>query len=59
MATTTMTPHVMDHTATLKIGDLAPGFELAATGKRSIKLADYIGKKNLVLYFYPRDFTPV
>ena len=54
-----MAPHVVDHTATLRIGDLAPDFELPATAKRTIKLSDYVGTKNLVIYFYPRDFTPV
>ncbi|MFW9964141.1 MAG: peroxiredoxin [Candidatus Sifarchaeia archaeon] len=41
----------------LKVGDKAPDFETEDdTGKR-FKLSDYRGQK-LVLYFYPRDFTP-
>lgn len=43
----------------LKVGDKAPEFELAATGGKSVRLSDYAGTKNVVLYFYPRDFTPV
>lgn len=57
--TGTKTGHSLDRTATLQTGDFAPNFELPATGGRKIKLGDYLGKKNLVLYFYPRDFTPV
>ena len=41
----------------LKVGDEAPDFETEDdTGKR-FKLSEYRGKK-LVLYFYPKDFTP-
>lgn len=36
---------------------LAPDFTLAATGDRSISLAELRGRK-VVLYFYPRDNTP-
>ncbi|MGY5857994.1 MAG: peroxiredoxin [Candidatus Thorarchaeota archaeon] len=41
----------------LKVGDAAPDFETVDdTGKR-FKLHEYQGKK-IVLYFYPKDFTP-
>ena len=41
----------------LKVGDTAPDFETVDdTGKR-FKLHEYRGKK-IVLYFYPKDFTP-
>jgi len=43
----------------LRVGDKAPEFELAATGGKTVRLSDYAGAKNVVLYFYPRDFTPV
>jgi peroxiredoxin len=46
----------------LQVGDLAPDFELpAVTGeeKSTIKLSDFRGKKNVVLAFYPLDWTPV
>jgi peroxiredoxin Q/BCP len=43
----------------LNAGQEAPDFDLPASGGRRVKLADYRGKKNVVLYFYPRDFTPV
>ena len=42
----------------LEIDKPAPNFELPATGDKSIKLADYKGDKNVVLYFYPKDSTP-
>lgn len=43
----------------LKVGDPAPDFELPdRTGKKA-RLKDFKGKKIVVLYFYPRDFTPV
>jgi peroxiredoxin Q/BCP len=39
-------------------GEPAPDFELPdAEGKR-VRLADYRGKKAVVLYFYPKDDTP-
>jgi peroxiredoxin (alkyl hydroperoxide reductase subunit C) len=41
------------------VGDPAPDFELQATGDRKIKLSDYRGEKNVVLAFYPFDWSPV
>ncbi len=40
------------------VGKLAPAFTLPATDGRTIKLADFRGKKIAVLHFYPRDNTP-
>lgn len=42
----------------LQIGSRAPAFELSAYPIGSINLAQFKGKKNVVLYFYPRDHTP-
>src|SRR5580704_17878420 len=49
----------------IQVGTVAPDFELASNeleggrpGKK-IKLSDYRGKKNVVLAFYPLDFSPV
>lgn len=42
----------------LKVGDTAPDFTLPATGGKTIKLSDYRGKSNVVLYWYPKDMTP-
>jgi peroxiredoxin Q/BCP len=46
----------------LKVGDQAPDFEVTArqAGQdRNLSLAGILAEKNLVLYFYPRDFTAV
>lgn len=47
--------------ATLKVGDVAPDFDVpACTGdhKHRVTLAEFKGKKNVVLAFYPADWTP-
>ncbi|MFW9794013.1 MAG: peroxiredoxin [Candidatus Thorarchaeota archaeon] len=41
----------------LKAGDIAPDFETVDDEGRKFKLSDFRGQK-LVLYFYPKDFTP-
>lgn len=41
-----------------EVGRKAPAFALMATGGREITLGEFIGRKNLVLYFYPKDGTP-
>ena len=51
---------VADKTQTLKIGDEAPDFELTGhRGGERVKLSDFRGKKNVVIVFYPLDWTPV
>jgi len=42
----------------LEVGEKAPLFEAAST-RGTIRLADYLGKQNVVLAFYYADFTPV
>ena len=42
----------------LKIGDMAPDFELPDADMEVVRLDDYRNKRNLVLYFYLRDDTP-
>ncbi len=42
----------------IKVGDKAPDFELPSTIGDKAQLADYRGKKNVVLLFYPLDWTP-
>ncbi len=44
--------------AELKAGDKAPSFSAKTYGGKSVKLKDYLGSKNIVLYFYPKDDTP-
>ena len=41
-----------------KVGDRAPDFELQATGDRQLKLSDFRGQKNVLLAFYPFDWSP-
>src|SRR5437870_3582317 len=41
-----------------KVGDKAPDFEVAASNGTTVRLKDYVGKGNIVLYFYPKDDTP-
>ena len=43
----------------LMVGEVAPDFELPASGGRTIKLSDYRGHKNVLLAFYPFAFSPV
>lgn len=43
----------------LSVGDKAPDFTLVNQNGEDVKLADYIGKQNVVLVFYPLDFSPV
>ncbi len=45
--------------AELNIGDIAPDFTLKGTGDTEITLSDYQGVKNVMLVFYPLDFSPV
>ncbi|MEY2705176.1 MAG: hypothetical protein RL407_1238 [Bacteroidota bacterium] len=42
----------------LKIGSIAPDFTLPATTLGTITLSKDLGGKALILYFYPKDFTP-
>lgn len=41
----------------LKEGTPAPEFEAPLDNGETLRLADLRGKQNLVLYFYPKDFT--
>ncbi|MFC1729197.1 peroxiredoxin [candidate division KSB1 bacterium] len=42
----------------VRIGDKAPLFSAKTFGDEEIRLEDFIGEKNVVLYFYPKDDTP-
>jgi peroxiredoxin Q/BCP len=41
----------------IRAGEPAPDFALRAPDGRTVRLADYRGKKNVVLFFYPKDET--
>ena len=43
----------------LKVGDSAPDFELKDQSGASVSLDQLLAKGDLVLYFYPADFTRV
>lgn len=38
-------------------GDVAPAFSLPATSGKTVTLADFAGKKTVVLAFFPKAFT--
>jgi peroxiredoxin Q/BCP len=41
----------------VKVGDKAPDFTLPSQMGDNVTLSEYFGKKNVVLYFYPKDET--
>ena len=43
---------------TVKVGDKAPDFTLPSQMGDKVTLSEFFGKKNIVLYFYPKDETP-
>jgi len=47
-----------DKKVDLNPGDLAPAFEAHDDQGQLWKSADHVGKKYVVIYFYPGDFTP-
>ena len=44
--------------AKLKVGDPAPDFSLPSQTGALVSLSSFREKKSVVLYFYPKDFTP-
>ena len=43
----------------LRIGDIAPEFELEDQSGNIINLSQMTNAGDLILYFYPADFSPV
>lgn len=43
----------------MQVGDKAPDFTVETHDKSTFTLSQMHGNKNVVLYFYPADFTPV
>jgi peroxiredoxin Q/BCP len=41
-----------------KIGNMAPAFTLLDQNGNKVSLKDFKGKKNVVVYFYPKAMTP-
>ena len=51
---------VAPQTHTLEVGDVAPDFELPGhRNGEKFRLSESKGKKNVVIVFYPLDWTPV
>src|SRR5271169_1265201 len=42
----------------IAVGNLAPDFTLKDQSQKEVKLSDFAGKKNVVLVFYPLDWSP-
>lgn len=42
----------------LNTGDQAPDFTLTSQSGESVRLSSFQGKQSVVLFFYPRDFSP-
>ena len=49
---------IYDAAAIPSAGAVAPAFKGISNAGQRIALADYRGKKNVVLVFYPKDFSP-
>src|SRR5207244_8268753 len=50
--------YIMDEKqAELAEGNIAPDFMMRNRDGKTIKLSELRGKKNVVVYFYPKDFT--
>jgi peroxiredoxin len=45
--------------AEIKVGDKAPDFTLEDQDKNPVTLSSFQGKKNVVLAFYPLDWSPI
>ena len=43
----------------IAVGQTAPDFTLKDQSQKEIKLADFAGKRNVVLIFYPLDFSHI
>lgn len=43
---------------TLEQGQLAPNFKLENQNNEDVSLSDFKGKKNVLIYFYPKAMTP-
>ena len=54
-----MTSKSHNETMTLKVGDIAPDFVLKTGKREDWQLADFRGKKNVVLAFVPYAFSSV
>ena len=51
--------HAINGDKTLAVGDPVPSFTLMDQDGKAFDMKDYIGKKVLVIYFYPKDESMV
>jgi thioredoxin-dependent peroxiredoxin len=58
VAAAAMTVYAGEDTMLLRIGEKAPDFSLVSSSGDTVKLSDFAGKTNVVLFFYPGDETP-
>ena len=42
----------------IRVGDQAPEFTATLAGGRRMRLRDFRGRRHVILYFFPKDFTP-
>jgi thioredoxin-dependent peroxiredoxin len=47
-----------DASMKVNVGDTAPDFTLTSQKGENVTLSQFRGKKNVILYFYPKDETP-
>ena len=60
LATSAFAQGITPLKTTLKVGDMAPDFSVAANSTSNhvaVKLSDFRGKKNVILAFFPAAFT--
>ncbi len=48
----------MSNSSPVQVGECAPAFTLPNQSGTPVNLADLLGQKPIVLYFYPKDDTP-
>ena len=49
---------IQAHGGAVRVGDIAPDFTLPSQSGEPVRLHDCIDKRALVLFFYPKDYTP-
>ena len=49
--------NILNQRFQLNEGDLAPDFNFKDSNNKTLRLENFLGKR-IVIYFYPRDFTP-
>ena len=52
------TPNEQATKGKVKVGDAAPDFTLPSQTGNMVSLKNFLGQRNIVLYFYPKDNSP-